>query len=507
MRGCAALVVGLSALVVTGCQRGSPRLESGATSGARLEVALRYHAGASPELTLLSARVVPGVAPQREVPAAGPRLVLFDRAGGVRLEARFVVPNLVPDPPPEPGETARGAGAPLTMLDFALTLPWHPEGARVALLDENGVIVEALDVLVDTTTAFGGRASVADGAAYLDIALIGHGYGAEALAAFHYDVERFREKLGSTEPFRARSARIRLHEVDNTDDLGCAFIADRLRVCDNARVTARVNASGVPYDKIFVIANSEEYGGSGGEIGVAYNGAWGENMFLHEFGHSFAGLLDEYVRFGENGTESIAVRSNCLACAGGTCTGLPAAWAGLVALGDLAPGCDYPNWYRSSADSIMRSIDNDRFNAVSAALVSRKLDLYLAELPLPTPAPTAVPTVMPTVLPTPAPTPAPLGAPELLGASLGSFRRVALAWRDRSTSERYFTVERSTTSSSGVVSAFVRVTMLSANATRYTDTLPLTARSARYRIWAIDAGGRAAGSNVLTVDRGSGSGR
>ena len=56
-------------------------------------------------------------------------------------------------------------------------------------------------------------------------------------------------------------------------------------------------AQAVPYDVLYIMVNHERYGGGG-----IYNlfctftsdNQWSEYVFLHEFGHSFAGLADEY---------------------------------------------------------------------------------------------------------------------------------------------------------------------------------------------------------------------
>lgn len=55
--------------------------------------------------------------------------------------------------------------------------------------------------------------------------------------------------------------------------------------------------SGVPWDHIFVLVNSTEYGGGGfyNFLGVGTSDhALAEKVMVHEFGHSFAGLADEY---------------------------------------------------------------------------------------------------------------------------------------------------------------------------------------------------------------------
>ncbi|MBK6400031.1 MAG: hypothetical protein IPF75_17725 [Bacteroidetes bacterium] len=48
------------------------------------------------------------------------------------------------------------------------------------------------------------------------------------------------------------------------------------------------------YDIINVIVNSPYYGGSGGGIAFTSMDVAAFEVFMHEFGHSFAGLSDEY---------------------------------------------------------------------------------------------------------------------------------------------------------------------------------------------------------------------
>ncbi len=74
------------------------------------------------------------------------------------------------------------------------------------------------------------------------------------------------------------------------------FDLDRyLMTSDNK--TLRHVASNAPYDQIFILVNTNKYGG-----GAIYNhysvcvsdNPYSEYIFTHEFGHGFAGLGDEY---------------------------------------------------------------------------------------------------------------------------------------------------------------------------------------------------------------------
>jgi hypothetical protein len=64
---------------------------------------------------------------------------------------------------------------------------------------------------------------------------------------------------------------------------------------DNKRM--REAAAAAPYEFVEVVVNDRKYGG-GGIFGlyatVAADSVWAPYLFVHEFGHHFAGLADEY---------------------------------------------------------------------------------------------------------------------------------------------------------------------------------------------------------------------
>lgn len=55
------------------------------------------------------------------------------------------------------------------------------------------------------------------------------------------------------------------------------------------------------WDEILVFVNSTKYGGCGGSVGVSSLNSSADEVQIHEFGHSFAGLADEY-DYGSSGT-------------------------------------------------------------------------------------------------------------------------------------------------------------------------------------------------------------
>jgi hypothetical protein len=163
--------------------------------------------------------------------------------------------------------------------------------------------------------------SSGDAHAKVDIAILGDGYTKQELPKFRKDVGHFIDVLFSTEPFKHRKKdfNVRAVEVEshasgiNQPDkalwvespLGttyCSFGSARYVLTDENRVV-RDYAGTVPYDFLFILVNTNRYGGGGifqlyatcFTVGETPATAWqADYVFVHEFGHSFAGLGDEY---------------------------------------------------------------------------------------------------------------------------------------------------------------------------------------------------------------------
>ncbi|KAA9332171.1 T9SS type A sorting domain-containing protein [Hymenobacter busanensis] len=73
------------------------------------------------------------------------------------------------------------------------------------------------------------------------------------------------------------------------------FGIHRLLVPTRSSAIASVLAASFPqYDQAFVVVNSPEYGGSGGALATSSINASASEISIHEIGHSFAALADEY---------------------------------------------------------------------------------------------------------------------------------------------------------------------------------------------------------------------
>ncbi len=149
----------------------------------------------------------------------------------------------------------------------------------------------------------------------VDIVFIAEGYCKNELEKFKGDVDRFTAALFGIEPYKRHKKKFNIYGVfkpseesgvdEPTNDIykntviNSSFNALGLRryLLTEDNKSLRKIASCVPYDAIIILVNSTRYGGGGiynlYAISTAHN-KLSENVLLHEFGHSFAGLADEY---------------------------------------------------------------------------------------------------------------------------------------------------------------------------------------------------------------------
>ena len=149
----------------------------------------------------------------------------------------------------------------------------------------------------------------------VDLVFIAEGYNAEDQDKFKADVDRFSGYLFSIEPYRSLERRFNITGVLRpSPERGMdeprqgafkktglnasfnAFDLDRYMLIEEGHRLREIAAQ-VPYDAIVVLVNSKRYGGGGIYndycVTTVDNGA-SKGVFVHEFGHSFAGLADEY---------------------------------------------------------------------------------------------------------------------------------------------------------------------------------------------------------------------
>jgi hypothetical protein len=149
----------------------------------------------------------------------------------------------------------------------------------------------------------------------VDLVFLAEGYTAEDKEKFVGDARKFTEYLFETEPYKSNQDKFNIYGVFRASaESGMdeprqkaykntvlkasfnAFDLDRYMLTEEGFLL-REMAAQVPYDTIVILVNSKRYGGGG-----IYNDycittvdhTSSKGVFLHEFGHSFAGLADEY---------------------------------------------------------------------------------------------------------------------------------------------------------------------------------------------------------------------
>lgn len=149
----------------------------------------------------------------------------------------------------------------------------------------------------------------------VDVVIIAEGYTADEMEKFRKDAQRFADGIFKYSPFNKHKNKFNIHTVEAiSDESGTdipgeniwkntvlnshfyTFGTERYITTPDVE-TLRDVAALVPYDQIYILANTDKYGGGG--IFNFYNlcvsdHSAAELVFVHEFGHGFGGLADEY---------------------------------------------------------------------------------------------------------------------------------------------------------------------------------------------------------------------
>ncbi len=217
----------------------------------------------------------------------------------------------------------------------------------------------------------------------LDIVFVGDDYSddifGKAADKLKNDAQVHSDKLFSVEPFKSNKRKINTYVVTKIEDLGCGASGDkRIILCNSQKVTDL--ASLCPRtDQVIVIYSSDWFGEKmqrqTGEDGIAITHPKYPGITLHEFGHSFGGLGDEYVEPGEGATKDIDYYSS--PGSGPNCDGSPKCtkWAGVRGTGCFK-GCWYDNLYRSIDNGIMKDPNANTYGVVNERHMTELLEQY-----------------------------------------------------------------------------------------------------------------------------------
>ena len=180
-------------------------------------------------------------------------------------------------------------------------------------------VVNPKDILIrqigEHKTPYETMLQAADTTRCINIAFVAEGYTREEMPIYIEDVKKSIDALFSHEPFKSRKEVFNIIAVEPASEesgtsvprkgiwkrtaLGShfdTFYTERYLTTLHVKRLHDVLA-GLPYEHIIVLVNTEVYGGGG--ILNSYNLSAAHHaktlpVVVHEFGHSFAGLADEY---------------------------------------------------------------------------------------------------------------------------------------------------------------------------------------------------------------------
>lgn len=191
--------------------------------------------------------------------------------------------------------------------------------------DKDGNLNEVFRTAIEPNQALAGTkdeevnvyASLDNGDPHIkaDILIVGEGYAAADNQKFQDDLKRFTDVFFKAEPNKSYKDRFNIRGVlKPSEDSG--IDEPRAGIDKNTAVSATFNSMGserylltednkalrdiaghAPYDALYIMVNHSRYGGGG-----IYNfyctytsdNIFSEYLMVHEFGHSFFGLADEY---------------------------------------------------------------------------------------------------------------------------------------------------------------------------------------------------------------------
>ena len=294
---------------------------------------------------------------------------------------------------------------------FLLPMPTTKAKVNVHLYDFFGNIVASLNHIVDPSDilirhlnpqAPEHRYLFKSGtpAEKIDVAIVAEGYTAEEMEMFYADAQTAMEAILKHEPFGQYKDRFNFVAVAlESQDSGVSVPGEgewkdtalkahfNTFYMDRYLTTLRLKnmhdrLCGVPYEHIVILANTDTYGGGGiynsYTLTTAHHPAF-KPVVVHEFGHSFAGLADEYyyddqyVEYYYPGTEPWEQNITTLADFGSK-------WKDMLDAGEaeLLEGAGYQSKgvYRPAKDCRMHTNRPDSFCPVCQRAIARIIEFY-----------------------------------------------------------------------------------------------------------------------------------
>jgi hypothetical protein len=248
----------------------------------------------------------------------------------------------------------------------------------------------------------------------LDLVFLPEGYTKAEMPKFLQDCKRFSDYLFETDPFGEyikdinisaviapsveSGADIPVDTISRSTLLNSSFSTfgtDRYLMTSDFKKVRDV-ASGVPYDHIIILVNHQQYGGGGiynfyaiTTVDDTHSGF----VFTHEFGHSFAGLGDEYSESGSAAEDVYDTGKEPWEPNITTLVNFESKWKAVLPVGTPVPTPDSDDWkgkigvfegagymekavYRPYLDCSMNVIKFNNFCPVCQQAIARMIAYY-----------------------------------------------------------------------------------------------------------------------------------
>ena len=186
------------------------------------------------------------------------------------------------------------------------------EGMRLAVSPDDYFIRKADDLHLPVYDAWIGNQDITKA---VDIVILPEGYTEAEMGKFLKDCNFFVKSLFDYAPYDRYKDNFNVRGVmAPSQESGCTEPGNRVykntvmrfsywtfdseRYCMSTDIRdIRDLAGQVPYDQIYILINSQKYGGGGiynFYCSSAASNSFSGDIIIHEFGHGFAGLADEY---------------------------------------------------------------------------------------------------------------------------------------------------------------------------------------------------------------------
>lgn len=296
---------------------------------------------------------------------------------------------------------------------FLLPFPTRPVEIEIVLHDMAHEIIASMKHIVDPedvlihakgetrVTPYEYLLKSGDEADIIDVAIVAEGYTEEEMDIFLKDASIACEAIFDHEPFKSIKDRFNMVAVKSSSiDSGVSIPGQKIwkrtafsshfdtfyspRYLTTNRVKAVHDAlAGIPYEHIVILANTKQYGGGG--IYNAYTLTTAHHpsfrpVVVHEFGHSFGGLADEYFYEGDTMSDTYPLNIEPWEQNITTLVDFPAKWQDMKEQNQAelfeGGGYSFKGVYRPADDCRMRTNEHPVFCPVCQRALTRLINFY-----------------------------------------------------------------------------------------------------------------------------------